>query len=408
VYKLKPVIKDYDWGSSSKLDSYVASDDKPESGIIAEIWYGAHCSGDAQLQDADGNSLNVTLSQYIKREPRNALGNECLERYGPILPFLLKLLAIDKNLSIQVHPEGYIAREGFNRENRAGIENNSPLRTFRDTGVKAEMLLALDTSLAAVGFAPCSEILERLNGLTGTIIEDLREILEIHRSSFGIKKCLEYILELDCTDEVISDFNDVLNQVRTRLSSHNPDLSYEIMLSAAADFDNTDITSLVILLMNCTELVSGEAVYLPAGQIHCYHRGFGVEIMANSDNVIRAGLTTKNIDKPALLRSTDFTEQEDFKESANHVHVSQTPNLDQYTPDIWDFAMTSGELCLNENLAAGLPEKGPRIVLCTSGEIRCEKFNLKQGEAVFVSDKDRELSITGITMDSNFVVAWCW
>ncbi len=265
---------------------------------MAELWMGAHPKAPSQVLV---QHRWVSLIEVVKSSPVSILGKDVAEKFANQLPFLFKILAAEEPLSIQVHPNKEQAKEGFERENRIGIPLDSPVRNYRDDNHKPEMLCALTEFEALKGFRPVDEILYLLDQVGLPDLGDISEELKNQPNEAGLERFFSSLMRLD--DSRRSRLVSWLIEKIARLSSDRREFYW--VLELAKKYPG-DIGIFSPLLLNLVELRPGQAIFLPAGQLHAYLRGTGLEIMANSDNVLRGGLTPKHIDVDELLRITDF------------------------------------------------------------------------------------------------------
>jgi mannose-6-phosphate isomerase len=284
-------IRHYDWGSRTVLARLQgrALPSRPE----AELWFGAHATAPSRLRAEAGW---VALPDWISRDPAGCLGAEVAARFGDELPFLLKILAVEEPLSLQAHPGAERARVGFERESRAGVELDDPRRSYPDPRPKPELVCALTRFEALIGFRPPAEIAERL-GVLG-LERALPELKQLCGDpSAQLRELFSGLLALDPI------FLRASLARQGELDLHDAALSWIPRLAAAHP---EDPAVLAPLYLQHVVLEPGEALFLPPGRLHCYLEGTAVEIMASSDNVIRAGLTTKKRDLDELLRVVSF------------------------------------------------------------------------------------------------------
>ena len=338
VLALDGVPRDYAWGSRSAIQSLLG---RCSDGPIAELWFGDHAADPARVP-----ALDQTLDAVIAADPAAMLGASVLDTYGPRLPFLLKILAADRALSIQVHPNRAQAQERF----AAGDPN------YTDANHKPELICALTPFEALCGFRDP----RHSAGLFDAV--GLPTLAELLRGPGGLRAGFLGIVE--------HGEPDVLAELVAERATHLPEGAARAVTLASHDFPG-DVGVVVSLLLNYVRLEPGEAIYLGAGNVHCYLRGTGVEIMAASDNVLRCGLTPKRIDVPELLRITEFTPLAEPRWPARD-GVFSVP-----VPDF--------------RLAASLDAvgDGPRIVLCVQGSVQVGDVSVPQGRAAFVSAGER-------------------
>lgn len=283
---LAGMVQNYAWGSTIHLAALRGESNSAEP--EAELWLGAHPGNPSLLPDHN----DQPLTERIAAAPADQLGTASRDRFGDRLPYLLKLLAAAEPLSIQVHPSIAQAIEGCAREDAAGIDRGAPNRSFRDDNHKPELIAALTPFEAMVGFRELEETTRFLKSLD---VPELAPILE--GLSEGIGSGLRTILELP-KDEAAP----IVRAVAAACAEVEGEWSGEAGLLVRLDQKYPgDPGVLTAAMLNRVVLQPGEAVYLGAGNLHAYVEGFGVEIMANSDNVLRGGLTPKHMDVPALL-----------------------------------------------------------------------------------------------------------
>ena len=342
TFPIEGVLRRYDWGSTTAIPRLLGI--QPDGRPAAELWFGAH-PGDPSP------ALGTTLDALIAADPHAMLGE------GDRLPFLLKVLAADKALSIQVHPTREQARAGFAAEERAGIATGSSGRNYADDNHKPELLCALTPFEALCGFRPVDKTLEVLDELA---LPELGFVADRLREPDGLRAAFTALL-------THPDARSLSAAVAAKATEQGP---LRAAWLAAHDFPG-DIGVVVSLLLNYVRLEPGEAIYLAAGNVHAYLRGMGVEIMANSDNVLRCGLTAKHIDVPELLKITDF------RELAEPRWRAEDGTFSVPVPDFELRELRVG----SERLPAGRP----RIVLCTEGAADVDGVRLAPGHAAFVA-----------------------
>lgn len=349
VVPIEGVLRRYDWGSHTAIQAMLG--EEPDGRPAAELWFGAH-------PDDPSPAPGTTLDALIERDPVAALGAGVVDRFGPRLPFLLKILAAQRALSIQVHPSLEQARAGFAAEDAAGIDRGSPERNYRDANHKPELVCALTPFEALCGFRPVAETRALLTDLD---LPELGFLAELLRGPDPLRSAFTALVTHPDPKPLA---------VAVGQAAASGDERLHGVRLAAADFPD-DVGVVLALLLNHVTLEPGEAIYLGAGNVHAYLRGTGVEIMASSDNVLRCGLTSKHVDVPELLRITDFSELPEPR---------REPLRGQFDVPVPDFALTRLEL----EEPTGLDDPGPLIVLCTSGVARVGDVDLRPGRAAFV------------------------
>ena len=393
IFKLENPIKHYEWGSPDYIPRLLgaAPDGSPSTDgePWAELWMGSHPGGPSLAQTPEGK---IALGDLIAGDPRRYLGEETACRYGA-LPFLFKLLAAGKPLSIQAHPDLARAREGYERENRAGLAPDAPNRNYRDPNHKLEIICALTPFTGLCGFREPDEIRnlleifisQRRGGtescalLTRDSLSFVSSCLSERSSGNKLKNFLEALFGLSQTErQALTEYILVSAPPREEIGTDSS-VEWELMREFAELYPG-DPAVIAPLYLNVFRLEPGEAVFLRAGILHAYCRGFGVELMTNSDNVLRGGLTAKHIDIPELLKVADFN--------------PMTPEILKPEPDLSCFTYLTpcGEFSLSvmrggANAAAWPPTAlaGPSIGIVTQGELSIGELVLKQGESAFFS-----------------------
>lgn len=298
VYRLENVIQPYAWGSTTAIADLLGQSG-PAGEPQAELWMGTHPQGPSM---AVANDHKIPLQQLIDRQPVDILGHEVVLRYGPALPYLFKVLAAGQPLSIQAHPAKSQAIEGFSRENREGKALDAPDRSYRDGNHKPEILCALTPFWGLNGFRPAAAAANLLAPVCPQALKDAFQVLKNPHQQ-GLKRFFAAMLTLPA-DQRQAAAQEVLNKAQPWAASSPV---YRWMVDLAQAYPS-DMGLLSPALLNLICLEPGQAMYLPAGQLHAYLDGVGIELMANSDNVLRGGLTPKHVDLPELLRVVHFGE----------------------------------------------------------------------------------------------------
>lgn len=298
VFPLSGVIRNYSWGSRQAL-ARMEGREVPSPHPEAEMWFGAHPGGPATV---DSEPLDVLIAS----DSVAALGRPIAMKYGANLPFLLKLLAADAPLSLQAHPTKEQAEEGFAREDTLGIDRDALERNYKDDNHKPELIVALTEFHAMCGFRPVERTLTLFDELGVPELDRYRAMIADVVASEGLRSLLTTWITLPSGPR-----SDLVQAVAAGAARYVESGKKDFDLVAAnlvelAKRYPSDPGVLCALLLNHIKLNPGEGIYLDAGQLHAYVRGFGVEIMANSDNVLRGGLTSKHIDVPELVRILTF------------------------------------------------------------------------------------------------------
>lgn len=329
VFKLKGKVQHYAWGGHSFLP-LLLSIPNPVGRPFAEYWLGAHDNAPSELVfgGAEAGGSQDKLNQYIKEFP-DTLGAHTTERFGR-LPYLLKILDVKDMLSIQVHPSKKEAEKGFAKENKKGIPLNAPDRNYKDDNHKPELMVALSDFWLLHGFKPEDElkrILQRTPELNFLV-----PVFEKH----GYQELYRTVMEMEPlkVNEILQPLLDRILPAYegNRLSKREEDFWAALAALTFNEPGRIDRGIFSIYLFNLVNLLPGEAIFQDAGLPHAYLEGQNVEIMANSDNVLRGGLTPKHIDVPELMKHIKFEEtlpriiQGD--NTAGHISVFPTPAPD--------------------------------------------------------------------------------
>lgn len=318
VYRLKNTIQEYAWGSPSLIPSLLGTVN-PEGVPKAEIWMGTHPKAPSSVINENGET---PLPGLIDDDPSAVLGVKVAERFNGQLPFLFKVLAAGQALSIQAHPNLSQARAGFERENKKGLPIDAWDRNYRDPNHKPEILCALTPFWAMCGFRPFDEMLANLKFLSNTVLSKPYSELEKKPGGRTLRRFFGSLLSLDKDDAV------TLVEAACRHTADQNDEAYKWVEKLRLQQPG-DIGAVCPLLLNTYRLEPGEAIFLDAGELHAYLEGLGVELMANSDNVLRGGLTAKHVDRSELLRTLTFKAQRvpilQGREEAPGIAVFDTP-----------------------------------------------------------------------------------
>ncbi len=290
---LTPVLQDYAWGSPTAIARIRGMD--PSGRPEAELWFGAHTKAPSTI---DGQPLDV----LIENEP-DLVGSASVQRFGPQLPYLLKILAADQPVSLQAHPSRDQAEAGFAREEAEGVARDAANRNYHDDWPKPEMLVALEPTEALCGFRDPAESATLLARFAVAGLDELIAPLGHDDHAAGVRETFLGFLQLD------NDHRGVVDRMVEAARAVDEDSPFGRLCATAVElaaFYPGDPGVLAALLMNRIHLEPYQGVFLPAGNMHAYLSGVGVEIMANSDNVLRGGLTPKHVDVEELASVVDF------------------------------------------------------------------------------------------------------
>ena len=369
--------RDYAWGSTTAIAELLGR--QPSGRPEAELWLGAHPGSPSIVVNPAVVDGADTLADWFAAEPWRALGRDRAE-----LPFLLKVLAAAGPLSIQAHPTPEQARAGFAAEEAAGVALDDPRRNYKDPFPKPEVIVALSETFDALcGFRDPAETVAdvdlldagsgRLASLRGSVQHSLEATLAwIFGGSDEARSVVAAVSEL-----------------AARVPDPSPSIATVADLAGRYPGDPGVVVS---LLLNRVSLRRGEALFLPAGNVHAYLGGLGVELMAPSDNVLRGGLTPKNVDVPELLRVLDF---EPLPVPWLRPRTT-APGVERFEPGGVGFAL----LRVHPGGAGAVVEiGGPSILLVTEGEVQVAgqdgSLRLRRGESAFVTPDEVRLAVTG-------------
>ena len=384
--RLEPARQQYAWGSTAAIPALlgVADDGAP----WAEAWYGSHPAGPARVAGGD------VLSTLIEAEPERLLGEDIIWRFGRRLPFLLKLIAPEQPLSLQVHPSQAQAAEGYALEEEAGIALDHPSRNYKDTNHKPEMVLALTRFQAVAGFRAPRRAVEVLAGLDSVLARRMRRTLRLNPTRYGIRQVFSDVVSAS-TRPTPEEISDLVAEIAARFEAGtSPSLRVDSnVLKMAVTFPG-DPGIAAALLLNPVTLQPGEALFVPAGSVHAYISGLGVEVMASSDNVLRAGLTAKHIDVPEMLACVDYVAAPPVRPAPEYLSRATRA----YYAPVDDF-----ELMVTTVVAADgrlpVPGRGPRILLPVEGAMtrvtQADPQTLAPGPAFFARAHQHRLSVEG-------------
>lgn len=294
---LKNKIQAYAWGSTQAIPELLGRPN-PENRPQAELWMGAHPKAPSLAYQ---NGRWVSLQQLISQNPDDVLGKTVAKKFDNRLPFLFKILAAAKPLSIQAHPNKHQAQIGFQRENKQQIPIDAAERNYRDGNHKPECICALTRFWALSRFRRIPNILTDLQQLNLKLLDDMRSELNQQPTAQGLKRFFTSLMSLS-PDQKKQVVDEALKKAR-EAAGDRPEFTW--MMKLAHHYPE-DIGVLSPFFLNLICLEPGQAIYLDAGELHAYLEGLGIELMANSDNVLRGGLTPKHVDVPELLRILNF------------------------------------------------------------------------------------------------------
>ncbi|MFG3043123.1 mannose-6-phosphate isomerase, class I [Streptomyces sp. NPDC048330] len=360
--RLVNTVRPYAWGSTTAIPELLGH--APTGEPQAEMWMGAH-------PGAPSRTERGPLDELIAGDPVRELGERAVEKFGPRLPFLFKVLAAGAPLSLQVHPDLAQAQAGHAAEEAAGIPADAPHRTYRDANHKPEMICALTPFDGLCGFRDPVESADLIAALGVDSLKPYVDLLHAHPEEAALREVLTALLTAD-PDEMAETVAEAAAAADRLGGAHAP------YASLAHHFPG-DPGVIAAMLLNRVVLQPGEALYLGAGVPHAYLDGLGVEIMANSDNVLRCGLTPKHVDVPELLRIVRFEPADPAvlrpEASPTGEEVYETP-IDEFR--LSRFVRAEGAA------PTDLTAFTPQILLSVAGSPRAGELTLAPGESVFV------------------------
>lgn len=370
IARMQNTIQPYAWGSRTAIAA-LRGEPSPSAGPQAELWIGAHPKAPSLVRV---HRRWVPLPELIAADPAGMLGAAAAARFDGQLPYLLKVLAAERPLSIQAHPSRAQAREGFARENRLKIPLDAPHRNYRDANHKPECICALTPFWALSGFRAVPEILARLRPVMAARAAGPLDDLTRREGSDGLRAFFTWLMTLPAVQRetlvaaaaaqaaVLADRDPAFGWVR-RLQVEYPG----------------DAGVLAPLLLNLVCLAPGEALFLPAGELHAYLEGVGIELMANSDNVLRGGLTPKHVDLPELLRVLTFEERK--IEVLRPAAVGPCEGRYASRAEEFQLAVLTVD---GDRVYSGPARRSVEVLLCVEGEGRLGDLALRQGQSALI------------------------
>ncbi|MER6469099.1 mannose-6-phosphate isomerase, class I [Streptomyces collinus] len=381
--RLDNTIRPYAWGSPTAIPHLLGVE--PTGEPQAEMWMGAH-------PGAPSRTERGTLVEVVDADPERELGAPAVAKFGPRLPFLLKILAAGAPLSLQVHPDLKQAQEGYADEERRGVPLDASHRNYKDANHKPELICALTEFDGLCGFRDPAATARLLDGLGVDSLKPYVDLLRAHPEDAALSEVLTAVLSAD--PEEMAHTVAEATAACTRLGG-----DYAPYADLAHHYPG-DPGVIAAMLLNHVRLQPGEALFLGAGIPHAYLNGLGVEIMANSDNVLRCGLTPKHVDVPELLRVVRFEARD-----AGVLRPDASPDGEEvYETPIDEFRLS--RYALSEGGAPhDLTLDTPQILLCTAGTVQAGEHRLTPGQSVFVPAAEKaEVSGAGTLFRATVIV----
>ncbi|MEU8512835.1 mannose-6-phosphate isomerase, class I [Kitasatospora sp. NPDC048722] len=368
-------IRPYAWGSTTALARLTGR--RPTGEPEAELWMGAHPDAPSTVDRGNGPE---PLDRVIARDPHHELGRRVAETYDNRLPFLVKVLAAEHALSVQVHPDTAQAEAGYAAEDATGIPRDAARRIFRDRYHKPELVCALDDFDALCGFRDPATTAGLMAALDAPALAPWTAILRTADPGTALRTVLTEALDSDRArgERAAAELAPALERAAATPGPHTA--TYAAYAAAARDYPG-DPGLVAALLLNHVRLQPGQALFLDARVPHAYLHGTGVEIMANSDNVLRCGLTPKHVDVRALTTVVDFRPGPPTLVPASGGEDGEF----HYRTRAAEFALSRLDLLGGATLGAD----GPQILLCTDGTAELHRslgrpLTLRRGDSVFL------------------------
>ena len=386
ILPMKNAIQEYAWGSHTSISDLLGIK-SPSEKPMAEMWLGAHPKASSSVFM---NGQWISLEKVIEQYPDDILGREIAKKFKNLLPYLFKVLAAEKPLSIQVHPKKEQAESGFLRENQLKIPLDAFNRNYKDKNHKPECICALTPFWALNGFRPIDQILSLTKHLFPESLQNVRKLLTLPNKVKALKQFFNALLSLPQKEKETCIQYAVSISEQKRKSSPVYDWIVRLHLEYPKDIG---VTFPSILNLVC--LQPGQAMYLTAGELHAYLKGTGVELMANSDNVLRGGLTPKHVDVIELTNTLNFKEKE--IEIIEPRKVDKT--LSVYETPAEEFRLFLIEVFKSQKGYTSEEKRSVEILLCAEGAALItsikDKFRIKKGESILVPAASPRYNISG-------------
>jgi mannose-6-phosphate isomerase len=385
VYPLRNPVQNYPWGSTSEIPELLGTPN-PEKKPVAELWLGAHPKAPSIVLR---ERCEQSLVELVEAEPEAVLGADAVRRFGPRLPFLLKVLAAEKALALQVHPTEAQAVHGFQRENALGMRLDAPQRNYLDRFHKPELICALGPFECLVGFRSVKDIAAELKLLESqTIEEDIDSFARLQNSD-ALRRLFESIMSMERARQ-----QRLVREVVEKAMAAGGDL-YRWIVELDRQYPG-DIGVLSPLLLNLLRLHPGQAVYLAPGTVHAYLGGLGIELMANSDNVARGGLSARHVDRPEFLSLLRYDDRPG--EPLDPVEVDG--GLDEYEVPAADFRLFRIRLERGVRYTSER-SRAVEILICTGGTGKLHvdacgpDYGIQRGDSFLVPAESPPYAIEG-------------
>jgi mannose-6-phosphate isomerase len=373
MHRLRNGVQNYDWGSLDAIPQFLG--DRAAGVPVAEVWIGTHPLKPSTAVDLDG-------------------GEQPLAAVAGDLPFMVKLLAADQPLSLQVHPSRSMAEIGYARENQAGIPLDAPERVYKDRNHKPEMVYALSTFDSLIGFRPTAEILRVLGPLDTPLSQRLADDLRADPGFAGIVRRVEWLLSSGIDP---AEVHQIVGACRA-LATLGMDIKRAYLtVVEVAEHHRDDIGVVISLMLNRMTLQPGEAAYLETGVMHAHLHGLCLEVMATSDNVLRAGLTTKHVDPRGLVACLDIGMARVARVTPDFVDS----DTEVFSPADVEFALAVTQISHAAPDGVELVRSDGSVLICIGGEVLVrtaagEKLSLGRGESLYLGPEDHRAVVQGL------------
>jgi mannose-6-phosphate isomerase len=405
--RLDNPVRRYAWGSRTAI-AEIQGRPVPTPHPEAELWLGAHPGDPSHVMGPEDG--RHSLLELLEADPVGLLGADRARRWSGRLPFLCKLLAAEEPLSLQAHPSPEQAAVGFQREHRAGVALDDPRRSYKDDNHKPELLCALTEFHALAGFRMPDRTVRLLHELAVPALAGHVGLLAGQPDEHGLRALFSTWITLpqNLLDRLVPAVQEGCVRL---LGRPEGELDAEFRATARTVLDLSerypgDAGVLAALLLNRIVLRPGEALYQGSGLLHAYLSGVGVELMANSDNVLRCGLTPKHVDVPELLRVLDFAPI--LPPIAGSVTDGAVTRYDTHAEEfrLWRLDWSAG----SPGDVVPLPMDGPRIALCTEGQVRVlagtgRELVVGRGEALWLDAGDTGAKAMSLEAPARLFVA---
>ena len=384
---LENTIQEYAWGSYTAIPELLGNN-SPANTPQAELWMGAHPKAPSKVKC---NGKWRSLLELIDKNPQDILGEKVAQQFKNRLPYLFKVLAASKPLSIQAHPSLDQASGGFDRESRLGIPLDAPNRNYKDDNHKPECICALTFFWALNGFRKIPDMISLMGKICPPGLKKEFDLFCQQPNSRGLKEFFKTMMIMDRTTQkqIIDDAVKNADQLKDK------NKAYQWIIDLHEEYPS-DIGVLSPIMLNLICLEPGQAMFLPAGTLHAYLDGVGIELMANSDNVLRGGLTPKHVDAKELMNVLNFEERD-----INILKMEKiNPCEHQYESHAEEFALSVITVKTDINYYSP-DERCVEILLCTDGDavvvdlVENKSVHIRKGMSILIPAAVKKYSIKG-------------